>query len=716
MHARGRFSFGVAFVAIGVAAWSWLLWAYEPVGRSAAHLPATTDGPLDFGTWLTSGRDLRLSALVLGVGGLLITARSWRPGAWLALALGAAWAAADFGLDVADVESVATVVVAGLVVAAAAAAILVAATRRREATGAGRTGWLLGYAGMAIGVETVGYVVAGSSPPMANVLLFAVVVASALVAGATVNPDGTPIVGWRPATVLVVLAIALYLPSYFGWWNSNYGSTGRPAFWWREAAELTILLLLAPLATAAVALTGAFSRRRVAVAVPAVVLALTPATFAQYFPPVSWLVPLVGQAPSFDATDGHRVLPGQLIGGAILGVSVWVLARLVPRFFGPAGPDTPTPAPVSARRWAAAVGLVLATTGVVSWAVAVAVVAPIARAVDHGQPISIYITASLIGWSANLRWGAILLAWGGVLLAARTRGRALPLALAVLGWFAADIVLTTIGVQGWLSAAICAVVVAVGLGTVALTGPPVAGVAPGSIIHAAAAAGAGIHLMAINGWMPLYLPSWIFQLGLAVTVLLVGAAVVHTLTSAGAARAGRLLGALVVAAAGLSGAVVHYLTARVGSERGLADWLLLTLVAATAVAATACALSAAGRIRGLWWAATGAVVLVVIGALPLWVAAFFIGSLAQDVAFGLGGLLGLSGEWSNDTVTGAVLGVSVALVALWPTALSTPDSPLATPATPPPPPPDRPTARAPVAVPGVPEVLTWPADPERAPV
>src|SRR5689334_6654761 len=104
MNAWGRFGFGALFAAVGVAVWTWLLWVYEPVGRSAAQFPPEYRSEVDLSVWLTAGRDLRLSALVLGVGGLLIAARSWRPGVWLALALGAAWAGADFGLDVTNVD------------------------------------------------------------------------------------------------------------------------------------------------------------------------------------------------------------------------------------------------------------------------------------------------------------------------------------------------------------------------------------------------------------------------------------------------------------------------------------------------------------------------------------------------------------------------------------------------------------------------------------
>src|SRR5262249_2443546 len=138
MNARGRFGLGVLFVAVGVAVWTELLWAYEPVGRLSAHIPTKIGTRLGLAFWLTGGRDLRLSALVLGIGGLLIVARGWRPGVWLALALGAVWAGADFGLDIADVNSLVTVVVAGLAVAAAAVVIIVASVRHRETTGAGR--------------------------------------------------------------------------------------------------------------------------------------------------------------------------------------------------------------------------------------------------------------------------------------------------------------------------------------------------------------------------------------------------------------------------------------------------------------------------------------------------------------------------------------------------------------------------------------------------
>jgi hypothetical protein len=133
-----------------------------------------------------------------------------------------------------------------------------------------------------------------------------------------------------------------------------------------------------------------------------------------------------------------------------------------------------------------------------------------------------------------------------------------------------------------------------------------------------------------------------------------------------------------------------------------------------AVAATAGSLSSARTIRV--WGATGAVVLVMIGTLPLFSATIWLAYLPQDVAFALDGLAGLSGEWFDDTVAGAALGVSVALLALFPKALSIPDSPLATDAPPAPEPPSPPERPAPEAVPGVPEVLSWSSDPDAVPV
>jgi hypothetical protein len=728
MNARGRFGFGVVFVAVGVAVWTRLLWAYEPVGRSSAHIPSQLGGQVDVSVWLTGGRDLRLAALILGVGGLLIPARGWRPGVWLALVLGVAWAGADFGLDVADVKSLAPVVVAGLAVATAAVAIIVASARRNSTTSAGRAWWLLVYAGMAVGVTNPLNNFDGSDTPPWHLLIFAAMVASALVAGAAVNPGGTSTTGWRMAAVLVALAVALYLLWYFGW-NRASRSLEISTVWWHEAVWAAAVLLLSLVAAAAIATTGALSGRRGALAVPAVALALVPAAMARTVPPLPWLAPLVGSGVPFDATDGRRYLPGQLIAGLVLGVSAWVLARLAPVLFGPAvknpavkNPAVKNPAvknadaprPTGTRRWTTAVGLLLAAAGVVSWAVAVAVVAPAARAVGHGPPVGIHITAPLIGWAANLRWGAILLAWGGLLLAARTRDRARWLAAGVLVWFAADLAIAVVGPRGWLAAGICAVVAGVALWVMALTSTTVAVASPGSVIYAAAAAGAGIEMMAIKAWMPQYLPSWAFQLGLAVSLLLVVAAAVHTLTADLTVRAGQVVGAVVLATAGIAGAVLHYVIARHETDRGSEVWMLLTLVAAVAVAATAGALSSA-RTIGVW-GATGAVVLVVIGTLPLFWASLMLAYLPQDLAFALDGLAGLSGEWFDDTLAGAALGVSVALVALLPKALSTPDSPLATDAPPPPEPPSPPGRPAPEAVPGVPEVLSWPSDPDAVPV
>src|SRR5262249_8400646 len=139
----------------------------------------------------------------------------------------------------------------------------------------------------------------------------------------------------------------------------------------------------------------------------------------------------------------------------------------------------------------------------------------------------------------------------------------------------------------------------VGLFVVALTRATVEGVPAGSVGYAAAAAGGGIQMMAIKEWMPQYLPSWAFQLGLAVSLLLVVAAVVHSLTAGLAGRGGPTVRGVVVAAAGTAGAVLHYVTARHETDEGVL-WVQLTLVAAVAVAATACALPSAGRVRGRW--------------------------------------------------------------------------------------------------------------------
>jgi hypothetical protein len=285
----------------------------------------------------------------------------------------------------------------------------------------------------------------------------------------------------------------------------------------------------------------------------------------------------------------------------------------------------------------------------------------------------------------------------------------------VLVWFAADIATAVIGVRGWLAAGVCAVVAGVGLFVVALTRASVVDVAPGSVGYAAAGVGAGIQMMAVEPWMPQYLPSWALPLGLAVSLLLVVAAVAHSLTAELTLRAGRIVGSVVVAAAGLTGAVLHYVTAWRQTDRGGELWVQLTLVAAVAVTATACALPHGRSVRGRWWAAPGAMVLVLIGGLSLFLAAVRLGYLPQDIAFGLDGLSGLSGEWFDDPVAGAVLGASIALLALWPKALSTPDSPLATEA-PPPEPLGPPTRPAPQAAPGVPEVLSWPSTPEAASV
>ena len=96
---------------------------------------------------------------------------------------------------------------------------------------------------------------------------------------------------------------------------------------------------------------------------------------------------------------------------------------------------------------------------------------------------------------------------------------------------------------------------------------------------------------------------------------------------------------------------------------------------------------------------------LVVGALPLDLATAYQSLLPQDMAFVLEGRPALQSEWYNDTVAGAALGVSLAILALWPRALSTPDAPLATQPPPDPPEPpdppdpgDPPTRPAPEAV------------------
>jgi len=202
-----------------------------------------------------------------------------------------------------------------------------------------------------------------------------------------------------------------------------------------------------------------------------------------------------------------------------------------------------------------------------------------------------------------------------------------------------------------------------------------------------------------------HVPSWAFQVGLAVTLLLVIAAAVHTLTTGLPVRVRQIVGAVVVATVGIAGPVLRYVTAGDATQaRQL--WVWLTPLAAAAVAAAACALSS-GRVARLWWAATGAIAVVAIGAVPLHMATARLALLPQDIAFALDGRLGLVGKWFDDPFAGAMFGVSVALLALLPRALSVPDSPLATepPLAEPLSPPKVP---APVAVPGVPEVLSWP--------
>jgi hypothetical protein len=304
---------------------------------------------------------------------------------------------------------------------------------------------------------------------------------------------------------------------------------------------------------------------------------------------------------------------------------------------------------------------------------------------------------------------AMLLAVGGLVPVARAYGRQVGVTLGVAAWVVADAALDAFGVSGWPVAAAAGVVVAVVLLVLArprgvLDAQPPAG--PWPVVYSGVSILVAFLLLRAaepvaggqgRGW-----PAWAPLAVVVLTVLLVVAGVVNALalpapTGAGRARTlwprGRVLAALAVTAVGGAAAVVLGIWALgeppAGPDlnRTVVDalpFLLPGLVLACALLAGGLrpnALAARPARSVLGWAAAGVVAVVsVVGTAGVVLGADRFLEAPRVLLSGPAGLADRLVDGAVLVVGGIMAGATLAVLALLPRALSTPDGPAPPPA------------------------------------
>jgi hypothetical protein len=452
-----------------------------------------------------------------------------------------------------------------------------------------RSVWLLVYSGIAVwftptvidsGILSM---VIGSPSPFVYALatMFFGLPLCALAVAASAVP--------RPArrNLAVLLAVAggiALLASDPAIWMWTKAQRASPVSGWSFTVEILLMISKPTLVAACVGLTGVFAKgwRGVpgALATALVVLCLggiagTVATISIF---AGW---------SLSAVEALRT-PLQLVSSAGAGLGALLATRLPSGLLArDATPSTDTSSPTSGSRdWRSVAGWVLATLGASGWSVVAMTVAPVAEDAYRGWPAfratapgaDVDDVGAFGMFAEDLRWAAMLVALGGLLLVARGRRRGLALACGYLAWAAADVVLDLTGVRGWPAAAISAAAVLAIFGAL-LAGPrrSVAGDARWTLLYSGVAvAVAAATFLPVQPWAADVLPAWAVPVGLAVTVLLSISAVVVALAIAPAATPGRARAALLVGVAGAACAVLSYLVGIVwpGNQVIVADVVL----------------------------------------------------------------------------------------------------------------------------------------------
>lgn len=270
----------------------------------------------------------------------------------------------------------------------------------------------------------------------------------------------------------------------------------------------------------------------------------------------------------------------------------------------------------AARLWS---GAALAVAGVLAWALTLAIFEPAVRARGEGLPVSEAV-GQLLVWPIDLRWGAMVLTLGGLLIAFSAR---VPLVLTMPVWLALDLTVDQARAEGWLAfgmlVAGAGVVLAAGIGLAV-------GVKAGAAQRFSSGEESGYGILVYSGvaaalvpllfnvepvTRPLRPPAMmvtaiLLSLGLAI------AAVLAALTATPPSGFRGIVVALGLAVAVAAPAIALQWWFAELSNPG--NWLLALPWAAAPVLLLGCVLVAKGRpATALGWAGTGLQAIVVSG-------------------------------------------------------------------------------------------------------
>jgi hypothetical protein len=549
-------------------------------------------------------------------------------------------------------------------------------------------------------------------------------------------------VGASAATVLMVALHVPVIAEPVDRWLLDLGDPSRPGILYL----LYILLPGALLLTALVAASGVLPRggKGLATLVALVVANTAGMMFLAYGGVRSWAAAYSSLLPKHGYAWGLAI--GSLVAAAVAATLLPVIAFLVGRT---ADPAASVGAGTGSRRWETrlVLGGVLTVLGLATW---LTVALAVQRNIDevfwgwhgpggftpHGADATIEI--GRLGWA--LRFAPIVVAAGGLWLLAGGRWRARLAVLGAVSWAAADAGLLLAGDaaaraaldSGATGAAVAAAaamwsagagvwliagLVLLGAGVLAAgTRAAAAPGAIGSFVYSGASLGVGLTLpFALSAETTAAVSSWVPVTAAALSVLLVVTAVASADITGNRRGAGPAVAAVATAliAAVLAVALSRWQLRPVSP--GQADLrALLTyavLGAGVLVLAWLCGHSLAG------WPGRVAGVLVVIGSPAVFAAAtwgvlyLYLETVVVLRPFTEApGRFGLFDGALPLVPIGVFAGGALALLCLLPQALSTPDifggPAAASPA--PPPPADAAGPRAPVAIPGVPEILEHP--------
>ncbi len=385
-------------------------------------------------------------------------------------------------------------------------------------------------------------------------------------------------------------------------------------------------------------------------------------------------------------------------------ISAQSVTRLIARAVDP-------PPRAAVARWHRPAGYVLVAIGVALWTATAAVLEPTTAGVfadmlavdplDRAHPAE---TARLAMFGREARWGAILLGVGGLVLLARAHRRRRAVAAGVVAWVGIDLALDSAAVAGpgvVLAGAL------VGGGLFALSGRRAAHTAPAgllSLVYSGVSVTASMPLViAVGPWMAEQLPSWAVAMAAAQAALLVAAGVAVALAAAPAATRRTAGDALTVGILGAAAAAAHAVWEFSAGDDSFDGRAFLPSVAAVVLVLVLCARACARPHPAAWWVWPVAAVPLTVLAVALIAGAWGVLAVMQfiaDASLRETAFFGLFLEGPVYVLPGIVAGAFLGLLSLLPVAWSyRRQVALAV---------DESTgAPAPVALPGVAEVLEW---------